>query len=131
MSSIHNIVQTYIAAEALTAEYTLVSLNADGKVEITAAATEEACVGVAQRACSAGDAVEVVVFGLTRVIASETITFVTTPRLAAAASGQVQPAEATDTTFFPVARCMANINQTSAAANEQFTCLFVGPISLI
>ncbi len=131
MSSIYNIVQTYVAAEAITSEFTLVSLDADGKVTITDAATEETCVGVAQRACALGDAVDVVVFGLTRVIASETITFVTTPRLAAAANGQVQPSEGTDATFYPIGRAMANINQTSAAAGEQFTCLFVGPVSLV
>ena len=131
MSSIYNIVQTYVAAEAITAEFTLVSLDANGKVTITDAATEEACVGVAQRACSAGDAVDVLVFGLTRVIASETITFATQPRLAAATGGQVQPALLGDTSFYPIGRAMANINQTQAAAGEQFTCLFVGPVSLV
>lgn len=131
MSSIYNIVQTYVAAEAITAEFTLVSLDANGKVTITAAATEEACVGVAQRACALGDAVDVLVFGLTRVIASETITFATQPRLAAATGGRVQPALLGDTSFYPIGRAMANINQTSAAAGEQFTCLFVGPVSLV
>lgn len=131
MSSIYNIVQTYVAAEAITSEFTLVSLDANGKVTITDAATEEACVGVAQRACALGDAVDVVVFGLTRVIASETITFATTPRLAADANGRVQASEPGDATFYPIGRAMANINQTSAAAGEQFTCLFVGPVSLV
>ena len=119
-----NIVQSFVAAEAIT-EFALVSIDGNGKVTITDAGTEIGCVGVAQRACSAGDSVDVVVFGVTRVVASAGITFNTTPLLAAAANGQVAAVAQSD---YPVARILPNINQTSTAgAGEQLLVLFTGP----
>ena len=85
---LQNIVQSFVAAEAIT-EFALVSIDGNGKVTITDAGTEIGCVGVAQRACSAGETVDVVVFGTTRVIASAALTFGTTPLLTGAANGQV------------------------------------------
>ena len=55
-----NIVESFVAAEAIT-EFALVSIDGNGKITITDAGTEIGCVGVAQRACSAGETVEVVV----------------------------------------------------------------------
>tara|TARA_R100000278_G_scaffold16767_2_gene16897 strand:- start:2518 stop:2838 length:321 start_codon:yes stop_codon:yes gene_type:complete len=101
-----------------------VSIDGNGKITITDAGTEIGCVGVAQRACSAGETVEVVVHGTTRVIASGPLTFNTTPLLAAAANGQVAAVAQSD---YPVARVLPNINQTSASANEQLLVLFTGP----
>ena len=124
----YNCVKTFIAGGAIT-EFAVVSQDADGKVVVTTAATDFAVVGVAQRACSAGDAVEVVVYGETRVIASGLITFVTTPLLAADTAGKVQPCEASDTTFYQIARALPNINQKSAAANVQLNVFFTGPLS--
>lgn len=126
MSSNQNFVTTYIAAEAIT-EFALVSINAAGKIVITTAGTDAACVGVAQRAGVAGDAIDVVVFGLTRVIAGGNIAFETETRLAAAAAGKMVPAVALD---YPTARCQANINQVSAVAGDQITVLFHGPASI-
>jgi len=129
MANTDNIL-SFVAASAIT-EFAIVSMDANGKIAVTAAGTDDAVVGVAQRACSAGDSVEVLIHGVTRVIASESITFNSTPILAAAADGKVQPCEGTDTTFYPIARVLPNINQTSAAAGSQLKVLFVGPTSLV
>ena len=119
-----NIVQSFVAAEAIT-EFALVSIDANGKVTITDAGTEIGCVGVAQRACSAGETVDVVVHGTTKVIASGAIAFHTTPILTGAANGEVA---AVGSSTFPVARVLPNINQTAAAAQgEQLLVLFTGP----
>tara|TARA_R100000773_G_scaffold44140_2_gene44212 strand:- start:5602 stop:5988 length:387 start_codon:yes stop_codon:yes gene_type:complete len=119
-----NIVQSFVAAEAIT-EYALVSIDGNGKITITDAGTEIGCVGVAQRACSAGETVEVVVHGTTRVIASGALTFATTPLLTGAANGQVAAVSSSD---YPVARILPNINQVSTAgAGEQLLVLFTGP----
>ena len=120
-----NIVQSFVAAEAIT-EFALVSIDGNGKVTITDAGTEIGCVGVAQRACSAGETVDVVVFGTTRVIASGALTFATTPLLTGAANGQVAAVSGSSNEY-PVARILPNINQTSASANEQLLVLFTGP----
>ena len=118
--ALNQIVTSFIAAEAIT-EFAIVSLDAAGKVVIT----DAAAVGVAQRACNAGDSVDVVVHGLTKVIASESITFVTTPILSANTDGKVQ---ATDTAGqYPLCRVISNTNQTSASAGEQLLVLFNGP----
>lgn len=119
-----------IAGGTIT-EFAVVSLDANGKAVVTTAATDQNVIGVAQRAASAGDAVEILVHGITRVIASQAITFhPLNSILAAAASGQVQPCTPTDTTFFPIARVIPNINQTSTSgAGEQFKVYFFGPSS--
>lgn len=122
-------VKTFIAGGAIT-EYAVVSMDAAGKVQVTTAATDASVVGVAQRACASGDPVEVVVYGETRVIAAESITFNSTPLVAAAAAGKVQPCEASDTTFYQVARALPNINRLSAAADTQFNVFFTGPSTL-
>ncbi|QDP59414.1 MAG: hypothetical protein Unbinned2299contig1001_31 [Prokaryotic dsDNA virus sp.] len=128
MANTDNLV-SFVSAEAIT-EYAIVSLNAAGKVVITTAATDEKVVGVAQRACASGESVEVLVSGITRVIAGDTITFSTSPILSATTGGKVQPCESGDTTFYPIARVIPNINQTSASSGDQIKVLFVGPTSL-
>ena len=65
---LNNTIQTFIAGGAIT-EFSLVSLDAAGKVQITQIGTDKKCVGIAQRAAAAGEAVEVVPFGLSRAIA--------------------------------------------------------------
>ena len=121
-----NIVESFVAAEAIT-EFALVSIDGNGKVGITDAGTDIGCVGVAQRACDAGDTVDVVVFGTTRVIASAALTFSTAPLLTATTNGQVK-AVSGSANEYPVARILPNINQTSTAgAGEQLLVLFVGP----
>ena len=129
MANTDNLV-SFVAGEAIT-EFAIVSLNGDGKVVITDAATDDNVVGVAQRACASGEVVEVLIYGITRVIAGESLTFNTTPILAAITDGKVQGCEATDTTFFPIARIIPNINQKTASAGDQIKVMFVGPTSLV
>ena len=128
MANTDNIL-SFVAAEAIT-EYAIVSLNAAGKVVITDAATDANAIGVAQRACASGESVEVMIQGVTRVIAGESLTFNSTPLLAAATDGKVQACEASDTTFYQIARVLPNINQVSASAGDQIKVLFVGPTTL-
>lgn len=128
MANTDNIL-SFVAAEAIT-EYAIVSLNAAGKVVITDAATDANAIGVAQRACASGESVEVMIQGVTRVIAGESLTFNSTPLLAAAADGKVQACEAGDTTFYQIARVLPNINQVSASAGDQIKVLFTGPNTL-
>lgn len=129
MANTDNII-SFIAGEAIT-EFAIVSLNGDGKVVITDAATDDNVVGVAQRACASGEVVEVLIYGITRVIAGESLTFNSTPILAAITDGKVQACEATDTTFYPIARIIPNINQKTASAGDQIKVMFVGPTSLV
>lgn len=127
MSTNPNII-SFVAAGAIT-EFAIVSMDNAGKIVVTTAATDNKVVGVAQRACSAGDSVEVLVHGITRVIASGAIDE-TTPILSADTAGAVQPCEAADVTFYPVARFLPNINQIDVAANDQCFVYFFGPSSL-
>ena len=128
MANTDNIL-SFVAAEAIP-EFAIVSLNAAGKVVITDAATDANAIGVAQRACASGESVEVMIQGVTRVIAGESLTFNSTPLLAAAADGKVQACEASDTTFYQLARVLPNINQVSASAGDQIKVLFTGPNTL-
>jgi len=120
------IVNSFIAAGAIT-EFAAVKIDTAGKVVVAGTPTTSTVVGVAQRAASTGDAVDVVVFGETKMISSGVITFATTPRLSVAASGEVQAAAAT---HYPVARVIPNINQIASAAGEQINVLFHGPASI-
>ena len=52
MADSNQIIQSFIAGATIT-EYALVSLDADGKVQVTAIGTDKTCVGIAQRAASA------------------------------------------------------------------------------
>jgi hypothetical protein len=124
---LQNIVKSFICASAVT-EFAIVAIDANGKIAVASDATSPAVVGVAQRAASAGDSVEVCVFGLTRVIAGGSLTFVTTPLLAVTTDGKVTSGLGSGD--YAVARVMPNINQTSAAANEQLVAFFFGPTTV-
>ena len=124
---LQNIVKSFICASAVT-EFALVAIDANGKIAVADDATSPAVVGVAQRAASAGDSVEVCVFGLTRVIAGGSLTFVTTPLLAVTTGGKVKSGLTSGD--YAVARVMPNINQVSAAANEQLVAFFFGPTTV-
>ena len=118
-----------IAGGAIT-EFALVSQDAAGKVQVTTVATDASVLGVAQRAVATGEAVDVVVSGITRVIAGAAITFNTTPLLMATTAGKVI-AHATSGNY-STCRAIPNINQTGAAgAGEQITVFFTGPQNLI
>ena len=127
MANTDNIV-SFIAAEAIT-EYALVSVDSDGKAEITTAATENNCVGIAQRACSAGDSVEVKVLGKSRAIAGGNIAPATMNLLMAAADGKLVAFDE-GAGNYAVARMLPNINQVSAASGDQINVIFTGPVAL-
>lgn len=62
-----------VAAANLTAlQYTFVKLDANGKV-IAASAQGEACIGVLQNKPNTGEAAEVVIFGISKVVADAAI----------------------------------------------------------
>ena len=127
MATTDNII-SLVAAEAIT-EFALVSVNVDGKATITDAATENNCVGVAQRACSAGDVVEVAVLGKTRAIAGGTIAPATMNLLMATTGGKLIAFDGAATKY-AVARMLPNVNQVSAVDGDQISVIFVGPSSV-
>jgi len=126
MADSNQIIQSFIAGAAIT-EFALVSLDTNGKVQITEVGTDKTCVGIAQRAASAGDPVDVVTFGISRVIAGGSITANTEPRLkcVTGTTGRVEIVAAGD---FAVCRMIPNINQKSAVAGDQIQVMFLGPI---
>tara|TARA_Y100001973_G_scaffold10555_1_gene14320 strand:+ start:10016 stop:10399 length:384 start_codon:yes stop_codon:yes gene_type:complete len=121
----NQVVQSFVAGGAIT-EFALVSLDAAGKVQITTVGTDKACVGIAQRAASAGETVDVVISGLSRAIAGGAITAATEPRLKSVtgATGKVEVVASGD---FAVCRMIPNINQFTAADGDQILVMFVGP----
>lgn len=127
MATTDNII-SLVAAEAIT-EFALVSVDVNGKATITDAATENNCVGVAQRACDAGDVVEVVVFGKSRAIAGGNIAPATMNLLMATTGGKLIAFDAA-TDKYAVARMIPNINQASASDGDQIFVIFTGPSSL-
>ncbi|WP_348660935.1 hypothetical protein [uncultured Idiomarina sp.] len=129
MANTDNII-SMVAAGTIT-EFAVVSLDTNGKAVVATAGTDFKVIGVAQRGASAGDAVDILVHGVTRMIAGEAITFANTPILSATTAGKVQACESTDTTFYPIARALPNINQKVVADGEQFFALFTGPMSLV
>ena len=122
---LNNTIKTFIAGGTIT-EFALVSQDAAGKVQITEIGTDKACVGIAQRAAAAGDAVEVVTQGESRAIAGNNITAATDPRLKAVTgtTGKVETVASGD---FAVCRMIANPNQFTAADGDQILVTFVGP----
>lgn len=117
-------ITSFIAGGTIT-EYQIVSVNAQGKVVVSTNGTDKNCVGIAQRGVSAGEAVDVVTFGITKAIAGGAITASTDPRLkATTGGGKVETVAQGD---FAVCRMIPNINQTTAADGDQITVLFVGP----
>tara|TARA_Y100001937_G_scaffold72129_1_gene98122 strand:+ start:1154 stop:1537 length:384 start_codon:yes stop_codon:yes gene_type:complete len=121
------ITQSFIAASAIT-EFALVSIDGNGKVAVTTSSSDKKCIGVAQRAASTGEAVDVIIFGPTRVIAGGSITF-TDSLVMATTSGNV--ATHASSGNYAIGRIIPNINQTSASANDQLSIVFTGPNNLI
>ena len=121
-----NILNSFIAAGAIT-EFAAVAIDAAGKVVVATAGTAATTVGVAQRAASAGEAVDVVTFGETKMISNGALTFVSDPRLSVTTAGNVEAAAALD---YSVARVIPNINQISSVAGEQIHVLFHVPVSV-
>lgn len=116
----NQIIKSFICASAVT-EFALVAIDSAGKVAIANDPTANTIIGVAQRGAEAGEPVDVVISGETRVIANGSLTLTSSTVLAVAADGEVQAAAST---HYPVGFTLPNINQTSAAANEQILICF-------
>lgn len=116
----NQIIKTFVCASAVT-EFALVAIDSDGKIAVATDPTANTIVGVAQRAGDAGDVVDVVIAGETRVIAGGSITITSSTVLAVTTAGAVQAAASS---HYPVGFSLPNINQTSVALNEQFSILF-------
>lgn len=116
----NQIIKTFVCASAVT-EFALVAIDSAGKIAVATDPTSNSIVGVAQRAGDAGDVVDVVISGETRVIAGGTINITSSTVLAVTTAGAVQAAAST---HYPVGFSLPNINQTSVAINEQFFILF-------
>jgi len=127
MATTDNIV-SFVANSAIT-EFALVSVLSTGKIQVTASEDETNCVGIAQRAASAGESVEVVVLGKSRAIAGGAITPATMNLLMSDASGRLVAFDEAAGSY-AVARMIPNINQTGASAGEQINVIFTGPVAL-
>jgi hypothetical protein len=127
MANTDNIV-SFVANSAIT-EYALVSVLATGKIQVTASEDETNCVGIAQRACSAGDSVEVLVLGKSRAIAGGAITPATMNLLMATADGKLVAFDEAAGSY-AVARMLPNINQVSASSGDQINVIFTGPVAI-
>lgn len=126
MANTDNII-SFIADGAIT-EYALVSTTTAGKVTVTTNGNDSRCIGVAQRACSDGDSVEVVISGKTRVVAGGTIADTNTLVMATTA-GKVDVH--TGSTKYSIGSVLPNINQVSSASGDQILINFTGPQNLI
>ena len=124
MANTDNMV-SFIASGTIT-EFALVAVDGDGKVSVVTDSTSEAATGIAQRAASAGDAVDVIIGGLTRAIAGDAIAPETTSLLMASTGGKLIPF-VKGSGNFSVARVIPNINHASPADGDQIKVVFTGP----
>jgi len=116
---------SFIAASTIT-EFALVAVDSAGKVAVVTDPTSEAAVGIAQRAVAAGEAVDVIISGLTRAIAGAAIAPETTSLLMASTAGKLIPF-VKGSGNFSVARIIPNINHASPADADQVKVVFTGP----
>jgi len=116
---------SFIAASTIT-EFALVAVDSAGKVAVVTDPTSEAAVGIAQRAVAAGEAVDVIISGLTRAIAGAAIAPETTSLLMASTDGKLIPF-VKGSGNFSVARIIPNINHASPADADQVKVVFTGP----
>jgi hypothetical protein len=124
MSTNTNNIRSFEAASSIT-KYAVVKFDTAGKIAVADDPTEAQIAGVAQRAGSAGDMIDVVIFGITRVVAGNTITnFATTPILSVTTDGKVEAAVSTD---YPLCRVLPNVNQVSAVDGDEIEVYFNGP----
>lgn len=124
MANTDNIV-SFVAGGAIT-EFATVSVDVNGKAVVTTLPADEACIGVAQRAVSAGDAVEVVIGGTTRAVAGATIAPATTSLLMVEAGGKLIPF-VKGSGNFSIARIIPNTQHAAPADGDQIKVIFTGP----
>lgn len=121
-----NNILSFVAANAIT-EYALVSTDVNGKIAVCTDPTDDNCVGIAQRACSAGDVVEVALLGsITRAIAGGTIAPATMSLLMASTGGKLVAWDG-GAGNYAVAQILPNINQASASDGDQILVAFTAP----
>ena len=119
----HAIYKTFIASASITA-LTLVKQDSDAKVTPCTASTDTP-IGVAQISGASGDAINVCVSGISRVVAGGTITagthFFVMPGLA----GKVYAYDGTgENTQIIAGRFLPNDANTAASANEEIEIFF-------
>jgi hypothetical protein len=122
----NNNILSFIAAGTIT-EYALVATDVNGKVAVCTDPQDDNCIGVAQRACSAGDAVEVALLGsITRAIAGGAIAPATMSLLMATTAGKLVAWDG-GAGNYAVAQVLPNINQASASDGDQILVAFTAP----
>ena len=118
----HAIYKTFIASASISA-LTLVKLDSDAKVTPCTASTDIP-VGVAQIAGASGDAINVCVFGVSRVIAGGTITAGTNFFIMPGTGGKAYAYDgAGASTQIIAGRFLPNVANTAASANEEVEIL--------
>jgi hypothetical protein len=118
----HAIYKTFIASASISA-LTLVKLDSDAKVTPCTASTDIP-VGVAQIAGASGDAINVCVFGVSRVIAGGTITAGTNFFIMPGTGGKAYAYDgAGANTQIIAGRFLPNVANTAASANEEVEIL--------
>ena len=119
----HAIYKTFIASASITA-LTLVKLDSDAKVTPCTASTDIP-VGVAQLAGASGDAINVCISGVSRVVAGGTITAGTHFFVQPGTAGKVYAYDGTGANTQIIAgRFLPNVANTAASANEEIEILF-------
>ncbi len=119
----HAIYKTFIASASITA-LTLVKLDSDAKVTPCTASTDVP-VGIAQLAGASGDAINVCISGVSRVVAGGTITAGTHFFVQPGTAGQVYAYDGTGANTQIIAgRFLPNVANTAASANEEIEILF-------
>ncbi len=112
------IYKTFIASASITA-LTLVKLDGDAKVT-PCTASDDKVIGVAQIGGASGDAINVCLGGISRVIAGGTITSGTHLFVMPGASGKAYAYDGSGAnTQIIVGRFLPNIANTAASANEE------------
>jgi hypothetical protein len=123
-----NFKKSYIAGGTISS-YAFVSRDAAGKVIMTTASNDDAVVGVAQTSAVAGDSVEVVFAGLTRVVAGETLTIVNDPMVTSGLAGRAYSANAAGE--YPLGNAQTDTKQLSVVAGDEFLINFTAPNSVL
>jgi hypothetical protein len=119
----HAIYKTFIASASITA-LTLVKLDSDAKVTPCTASTDIP-VGVAQLAGASGDAINVCISGVSRVVAGGTITAGTHFFVQPGTAGKVYAYDGTGANTQIIAgRFLPNVANTAASANEEIEIFF-------
>ena len=118
----HSVYKTFIASASITA-LTLVKIDSDAKVTPCTASTDIP-VGVAQLSGASGDAINVCISGVSRVVAGGTITAGTDFFVMPGTAGKAYAYGGSGANTQIIAgRFMPNVANTAASANEEVEIL--------